>query len=82
MLVKYNAKVLLLRKDKPSGKTRTHPKLSVFARAQGEAEDQPAGLRQYAEDLRRGFNADSGRKNLFEMGSMNFCGGSDGTGNG
>ena len=50
----------------------THLKISVFVRDQGEAEDQPAGIRHYVEDLPQGFNADNGRENLFEMGSMNF----------
>ncbi len=32
-----------------------------------EAEDQPAGILKYVEDLRRGLNADIGRKDFFEM---------------
>jgi len=47
----------------------THLKIGVFLRDHGEAEDQPAGIRTYGEDLRRGLSADSGRKNLFEVGS-------------
>jgi len=35
-----------------------------------EAEDQPAGILKYVEDLRRGLNADIGRKDIFEMASI------------
>ena len=41
----------------------------IFGRDQGEAEDQPAGILKYVEDLRRGLNADIGRKDFFEMAS-------------
>jgi hypothetical protein len=34
-----------------------------------EAENQPAGILKYVEDLRRGLNADIGRKDFFEMAS-------------
>lgn len=39
---------------------RTHLKIRVFVRDQGEAESQPGGILKYVEDLRRGFNADIG----------------------
>jgi hypothetical protein len=48
---------------------RTHLKIRVFVRDQGEAEDQSAGILQYVEDLKRSFNADIGRKYFFEKGS-------------
>jgi hypothetical protein len=34
-------------------------KIRIFGRDQGEAEDQPAGILKYVEDLRRGLNADT-----------------------
>ncbi|MEJ2656823.1 MAG: hypothetical protein P8012_06455 [Desulfobacterales bacterium] len=34
-----------------------------------KAEDQLAGILKYVEDLRRGLNADIGRKDFFEMAS-------------
>jgi hypothetical protein len=37
-----------------------------------ETEDQPAGILKYVEDLRRGLNADIGRKDFFEMNSSDF----------
>ena len=43
----------------------------IFGRDQGEAEDQPAGILKYVEDLIRGLNADIGRKDFFEMASKN-----------
>ena len=65
---------------------RSHLKIRVFVRDQGEAENQsrraglpsvsilqrwvPAGILQYAGDLKRGFNADIGRKNFFEIASI------------
>ena len=48
---------------------RSHLKIRIFGRDQGEAENQPAGILQYVEDLRRGLNADIGRKDFFEMAS-------------
>jgi hypothetical protein len=48
---------------------RIHLKIRIFVRDQGDAEDQPAGILKYVEDLRRGPNADIGRKDFFEMGS-------------
>jgi len=44
-----------------------HLKIRVFVRDQGEAESQSAGILKYVEELRRGFNADIGRKNFLEM---------------
>jgi hypothetical protein len=41
----------------------------ICGRDQGEAENQPAGILKYVEDLIRGFNADIGRKDFFEMAS-------------
>jgi len=49
--------------------TRSHFKNWIFARDQGEAEDQPAGIHKYVEDLRRGRNADIGRKDFFAIAS-------------
>jgi len=46
---------------------RSYLKIRIFGRDQGEAEDQPAGILQYVEDLRRRLNADIGRKDFFEM---------------
>jgi hypothetical protein len=54
-----------------------HLKIRIFGRDQGEAEDQPAPsatgsstrILRYVEDLRRGLNADIGRKDFFEMAS-------------
>jgi hypothetical protein len=51
--------------------TRSHLKIRIFVRDQGEAEDQPEGILKYVEDLRRGPNADIGRKDFFEMASNN-----------
>ena len=48
---------------------RSYLKIRIFVRDQGEAENQPAGILKYVEDLRRGFNADIERKNFFEMAS-------------
>ena len=56
---------------------RSHLKIRIFGRDQDEAEDQPAPsatgssrrIRKYVEDLRRGPNADIGRKDIFEMAS-------------
>jgi hypothetical protein len=47
--------------------TRSYLKIRIFGRDQGEAETQPAGILWYVEDLRRGLNADIGRKDFFEM---------------
>ena len=44
---------------------RRRLKIRIFVRDQGEAEDQPAGILKYVEDLRRGLNADIGRKDFF-----------------
>jgi hypothetical protein len=48
---------------------RSYLKIRIFGRYQGEAEDQPAGILKYIEDLRRGHNADIGRKDFIEMAS-------------
>ncbi len=48
---------------------RSHLKIRIFGRDQGEAEDHSAGILKYVEDLRRGLNADIGRKDFFEMAS-------------
>jgi hypothetical protein len=48
---------------------RSHLKIRIFGRDQGEAENQAAGIRQYVEDLIRGLNADIGRKDFFEVAS-------------
>jgi hypothetical protein len=40
--------------------TRSHLKIRIFFRDQGEAEDQLAGILKYVEDLRRWLNADIG----------------------
>ena len=50
--------------------TRSHLKIRVFVRDQGVAEYQSAGILKYVEDLRRGHNADIGRKNFFEIASI------------
>jgi hypothetical protein len=49
--------------------TRRYLKIRIFVRDQGGAEYQPAGILKYVEDLRRGLNADIGRKDSFEMAS-------------
>ncbi len=41
--------------------------MRIFGRDQGEAEDQPAGILKYIEDLSRWLNTDIGRKDFFEM---------------
>jgi hypothetical protein len=51
---------------------RRHLKIRIFVQDQGEAEDQPAGIHKYVEDLRRGINADIGRKAFFKIASANF----------
>jgi hypothetical protein len=48
---------------------RSYLKIRIFVRYQGEAEDQPAGILKYVEDLRQGLNADTGRKDFFEIAS-------------
>jgi hypothetical protein len=48
---------------------RSYLKIRIFVRDPGEAENQPAGILKYVEDLRRGFNADIGQKDFFEMAS-------------
>jgi hypothetical protein len=48
---------------------RSYLKIRVFGRDQGNAENQPAGILKYVEDLIRGLNADIGRKDHFEMAS-------------
>ena len=50
-------------------KFRSNLKIGIFGRDQDEAEDQPGGILKYVEDLRRGLNADIGRKDFFEMAS-------------
>jgi hypothetical protein len=47
---------------------RSNLKIRIFGRDQDEAEDQPAGMLKYVEDLIRGLNADIGRKDPFEIG--------------
>jgi hypothetical protein len=49
---------------------RSYLKIRIFIRYQDEAEDQPASILKYVEDLRRGLNADIGRKDFFEIASM------------
>jgi len=51
---------------------RSYLKIRIFGQDQGETEDQPAGILKYVEDLRRGLNADIGRKDFFEMNSSDF----------
>jgi len=54
---------------------RTYLKKKIFASDQGEAKHQPAGILAYFEDLMRGFNADMGQKDFFEIGSkQTVCG--------
>jgi len=48
---------------------RSYLKIRIYERDQDEAEDQPTGILKYVEDLRRGLNADIGRKDFFEMAS-------------
>jgi hypothetical protein len=48
---------------------RTYLKKKIFVPDQGEAKHQPAGILEYFEDLMRGFNADMGQKDFFEIGS-------------
>ena len=48
---------------------RSYLKIRIFGRNQGATENQPAGIHKYVEDLRRGRNAEFGRKDFFEMGS-------------
>jgi hypothetical protein len=48
---------------------RSYLNIRIFVRYQGEAEDQPAGILKYVEDLRQGLNADTGRKDFFEIAS-------------
>jgi hypothetical protein len=48
---------------------RSNLKIRIFGRNQGVAEDQPAGMLKYVKDLRRGLNADIGRKDFFEIAS-------------
>jgi hypothetical protein len=50
--------------------SRSHLKIRIFGWDQGEAENQPAGILKYVEDLIRGLNADIGRKDFFEMASI------------
>ena len=50
---------------------RTYLKKKIFVPYQDEAKHQPAGILVYFEDLMRGFNADMGRKDFFEIGSNN-----------
>ncbi len=54
--------------------SRSHLKIRIFVRDQGEGEDQPAGILKYVEDLRRGLNADIGQKDFFEMASNAISG--------
>jgi hypothetical protein len=48
---------------------RSYLKVRISVRDQDEAEDQPAGILKYVEDLIRGLNADIGRKDCFELAS-------------
>jgi hypothetical protein len=48
---------------------RSDLKIRIFGRDQDDAEDQPTDILRYVEDLRRGLNADIGRKDFFEMAS-------------
>jgi hypothetical protein len=71
MLISFNFKTIRLG-------IRSYLKIRIFGRDQGEAENQPAGILMYVEDLRRGLNADTcpprriGRKDFFEMASIHF----------
>jgi len=49
--------------------TRSHLKNRILAQGQGGAEDQPAGILQYSEELKRGPNTEIGPKDFFEMAS-------------
>jgi hypothetical protein len=46
---------------------RSHLKIRIFGRDQGETEDQSAGILKYVEDLSRELNADIGQKDFFEI---------------
>jgi hypothetical protein len=46
---------------------RNYLKIRIFGRDHGETETQPAGILKYVEDLRRGLNADIGRKDFFDL---------------
>jgi hypothetical protein len=48
---------------------RSYLKIRIFVRDQGVTENQPAGIHWYVEELRRGHNADIGRKDFFETAS-------------
>ena len=50
--------------------SRRHRKIRIFVRDQGEAEAHTADILRYGEDLRRGLNANIGRKDFFEMTSI------------
>ena len=43
--------------------------MRIFVQDQDGAEDQPAGILKYVEELIRGLNADIERKDFFEMAS-------------
>ena len=49
--------------------TRSYLKKMIFGSDQGEAKHQPEGPPQADRGLMRGFNADMGQKDFFEMGS-------------
>ncbi|MFH1980715.1 MAG: hypothetical protein ABIL58_02610 [Pseudomonadota bacterium] len=49
---------------------RTCLKKRVFGSDQGDGKHQPSGILVYFEDLMRGFNADMGQKDFFEIGSI------------
>jgi hypothetical protein len=57
------------KKNKYFDSIRRYFKIRIFGRDQDEAEDQPTGILKYVEDLRRGLNADIGRKDFFEIAS-------------
>ena len=46
---------------------RSHLKIRIFGRDQGETEDQTAGIRKYVADLNREINADIEQKGFFEI---------------
>ena len=55
--------------DFMSDMTRSYLKIKIFGRNQGASENQPAGILKYVEDLKRGCNAEFGRKDFFEIAS-------------
>ncbi len=51
---------------------RSHLKIRIFGRNQGAFENQPTGIHQYVEDLRRRRYADFGRKDFFKIASADL----------